>query len=75
MLNDRSFCVMLVTPDGRRALRASTEREVALMAESVLRRFECRTMAVGFSVTGPDKAAGARIAFYLNDVARELETA
>ena len=75
MLNDRCFCVMLETCDGRRVLRASTEREAALMAESVLRRYEGKAMTVGFSVEGPNPGGTRRIAFYLTDVALELELA
>lgn len=69
------FRVTLETRDGRRALTASSEREVALMAESVLRRYERQTLTVGFSVECADREAGSRIAFYLTDLALELEIA
>jgi hypothetical protein len=75
MLNDRCFCVTLETCHGRQVLRTSTEREVALMAESVLRRYEGKAMTVGFSVEGPNPGGTRRIAFYLTDVALELELA
>lgn len=69
------FRVTLETRDGCRALTASTEREAALMAESVLRRYERQTLTVGFSVDCADREAGSRIAFYLTDLALELELA
>ncbi|MGE7157332.1 hypothetical protein ACQKJ1_26850 [Methylorubrum rhodesianum] len=56
-------------------MTASTEREAALMAESVLRRYERQTLTVGFSVDCADREAGSRIAFYLTDLALELELA
>ncbi|WP_348628871.1 hypothetical protein [Methylobacterium sp. V23] len=45
------------------------------MAESVLRRYEGKAMTVGFSVEGPNPGGTRRIAFYLTDVALELELA
>ncbi|MEG9504387.1 MAG: hypothetical protein MIN69_21455 [Methylorubrum extorquens] len=69
------FQVTLETRDGRRALTASTERDAALMAETVLRRYEGQTLTVGFSVECADCEAGTRVAFYLTDLALELELA
>jgi hypothetical protein len=69
------FRVTLQTPDGRRILTARSEREVALMAESVLRRYESWPRTVGFYVDCGDRGAGRRIALYLTDVTLELELA
>lgn len=67
--------VTLNTRDGRRVLTAWAEREAALMAESVMRRYEGETLGVGFVVACPDPEARRRIAFYLTDLALELDLA
>ncbi|MGH1571311.1 hypothetical protein ACRAWG_12220 [Methylobacterium sp. P31] len=69
------FRVTLETRDGRRVLSAPEEREAALMAESVMRRYEGETLTVGFSVDCADREASHRIAFYLTDLALELDLA
>lgn len=69
------FEVTLNTRDGRRVLTASAEREAALMAESVMRRYEGETLRVGFVVACPDPDARRRIACYLTDLALELDVA
>ncbi|WP_019903580.1 hypothetical protein [Methylobacterium sp. 77] len=67
--------VTLETRDGRRVLDAPSEREVALMAESVMRRYEGSSLTLGFCVDCADAGARERIAFYLTDLAMELESA
>ncbi|CAO4191975.1 hypothetical protein [Methylorubrum extorquens] len=69
------FRVTLETRDGRRALTAPTEREAALMGESVMRLYEGQPLTVGFSVECADREARSRVAFYLTDLALELELA
>lgn len=69
------FEVTLNTRDGQRILTAPAEREAALMAESVMRRYEGETLRVGFAVACPDPDARQRIAFYLTDLALELDLA
>ncbi|MBB2961433.1 hypothetical protein [Methylobacterium sp. R2-1] len=71
-MSETLFRVTLETRDGRRALTAPTEREAALMAESVMRRYERESLTVGFSVDCADREAGRRVAFYLTDLALEL---
>lgn len=75
MMNARTYRVTLETRDGRRVLTAAAEREAALMAESVLRLYAGQTLTVGFSVACADPEARRRIAYYLTDVALELELA
>ena len=72
LMNQAHFQVTLETRDGRRVLSAPLEREVALMAESVMRRYEGETLTVAFSIDCADREAGRRIAFYLTDLALEL---
>lgn len=75
MMSTRRYEVRLATRDGRRVLRARAEREVALMAESVMRRYGDDILDVGFSVTTPDSAASRRIALYLSTLVHELDPA
>ncbi len=70
-----TYEVTLNTRDGRRVLTAGAEREAALMAESVMRLYEGETLRVGFAVACPDPDARRRIAFYLTDLALELDLA
>ncbi|MCJ2010771.1 hypothetical protein [Methylobacterium sp. J-092] len=56
----------------RRTLFAQTEREVALMAESILRRFEGKPALIGFWVDAPDRGALKHLGAYLGDVLAEL---
>ncbi|BCM83759.1 hypothetical protein [Methylobacterium indicum] len=65
--------VTLATPAGLRVLTAQAEREVALMAESVLRRHGGHSPGIGFTVAGRDPGALRRIASYLVDVSSELD--
>jgi len=71
----RRYEIRLATRDGRRVLSARAEREVALMAESVMRNYGGQTLDVGFSVAAPDPAASQRIALYLSTLAHELDMA
>lgn len=66
------FRATLQTRDGQRALAAATDREAALMAESMMRHYEGQTLTVGFSVDCADREARSRAAFYLTDLALEL---
>ena len=75
MMPQTHFQVTLETRDGRRVLNALAEREAALMAESVMRRYEGETLTVGFSINCADREASRRIAFYLTDLALELDLA
>ena len=74
MMNAQTYRVTLETRDGRRVLTAMAEREAALMAESVLRRYAGQTLTVGFSVACTDPEARRRIAYYLTDVALDPYT-
>ena len=71
----KQFRVTLETRDGRRVLTAAAEREAALMAESILRRYEGESLTVGFCIDCADREASRRIAFYLTDLALELDLA
>lgn len=75
MPNDECFPVKLEPCDGRWPLKASTEREGTLTAESVLRRHEAKAPRAGFIVACPNRAAAYRVASYLTGVALELECA
>ncbi|WP_456684707.1 hypothetical protein [Bradyrhizobium sp. P5_C11_2] len=59
----------------RRVLLARSEREAALMAESVIRRYDDPPGRVGFIIDASDAQASARIAAYLDDAAQEMELA
>ncbi|MBK3398093.1 hypothetical protein [Methylobacterium ajmalii] len=65
--------VTLATPAGLRVLTAQAEREVALMAESVLRRHGGSPLRIGVTIACRDPGALRRIASYLNDVSLELD--
>ena len=75
VMSTRRYEVRLATRDGRRVLTAGAEREVALMAEPVMRRYHDNILDVGFSVAAPDPAASERIAHYLSTLADELDPA
>ena len=74
-MSTRRYEVRLATRDGRRVLTARAERDVALMAESVMRRYGDDIHDVGFSVAAPDPAASRRIALYLSTLVHELDPA
>lgn len=75
MKPDAHVRVTLETRNGRRVLVVTSEREAALMAESVLRRFEGRSITIGFCVDCADREASRRIALYLTNLALELDLA
>jgi hypothetical protein len=75
LTSTRRFEVRLATRDGRRVLTAQAEREVALMAEAMMRRYGDDILDVGFSVAAPDPAASRRIALYLSMLVNELDPA
>lgn len=70
-----SFRVTLCIRGDRRVLLAPSEREAALMAESVIRRYDDPSGGVGFIIDTPNERASVRISAYLADVAREMEFA
>ena len=65
--------VTVVAGEGRRELTAGSEREIALMAESVLRRLAGESLAVRVRIEGASVGAQERLAAYLADVALELD--
>jgi hypothetical protein len=56
----------------QRTLFARTEREAALMGESVLRRFEGKPGLIGFWIDAPDRGALKRLGAYLSSVLAEM---
>jgi hypothetical protein len=70
-----SFRITLCIRGDRRVLLARSEREAALMAESVIRRHDDPPGGVGYIIDAPDARASERISAYLADVAREMELA
>ncbi|MGU3469162.1 hypothetical protein ACLBXO_30390 [Methylobacterium sp. C33D] len=69
------FRIMIGIAGDRRLLLAASEREAALKAESVLRRYDAPPGGAGFIIETSDTQARARLAAYLADVARELDLA
>lgn len=69
------FRITIFKGDDRRVLRAKSEREAALMAESVIRQIDDGASCAGFIVEASDTEAGKRIAAYLADVALEMDIA
>ena len=67
------YRVTVATRENRRTVSASSEREVALMAESVLRQHEGKALKVTFWIDSADTEGRRRVAAYLTDVALELE--
>lgn len=53
MMSTRRYELRLATRDGCRVLATRAEREVALTAESVMRRYGDDILDVGFSVAAP----------------------
>jgi len=70
-----SFRITLCIRGDRRVLIAQSEREAALMAESVIRRHDDSPGGVGYIIDAPTSRASERISAYLADVAREMEFA
>lgn len=69
------FRISIVNGDDRRVLRAKSEREAALMAESVIRRIDNLAGCAGFIIETADNQAIVRISAYLADVAVEMTAA
>ncbi|KAA0125839.1 hypothetical protein CIW48_01720 [Methylobacterium sp. P1-11] len=69
------FRIMIRINGDQRILLATSEREAALKAESVLRRYDAPPGAAGFIIEATDTQASTRIAAYLADVALEMEIA
>ncbi|ACB28160.1 hypothetical protein ABID82_006222 [Methylobacterium sp. PvP062] len=69
------FRITICINGDRRILLATTEREAALKAESVLRRYDTSPGGAGFVIEASDFQARARLAAYLADVALETEAA
>ncbi len=66
------FEIRVTTSDTGSILRAPTEREVAIKAETLIRRVHARGELVAFSIAGPGTAAVCRIRAYLEDVLVEV---
>ena len=64
------YTVTLDTGEGRRVLAACSERELALMAESVMRRNG--SAPTGFTVACRCPEAGRRLTLYLDNVALDI---
>ena len=68
-----SFCRNTIRARGHmRTVTSPSEREAALMAESILRQFTGNVMSVGYWVDCSDTGAMQRIAHYLDGLAAEL---
>jgi hypothetical protein len=68
-----SFCRITIRAHGHlRTVTSQSEREAALMAESILRQFTGNVMSVGYWVDCSDTGAIQRIAHYLDDLTAEL---
>lgn len=72
MLSVMPYEITILAAGVQRTLIAETEREVALMAESILRRFEGKTALVGFWIDAPDRGALKRLGTYLGSVLAEI---
>src|ERR1700712_2691850 len=57
-----------------RIIHASDEREAATKAEAILRQFHERQLPIRYRIEFPVGAGARRLAQYLDDVERELET-
>lgn len=66
------FEIRVTTSDAGSILRALTEREVAVKAETLIRRVHARGELVALSIAGPGTAAVCRIRAYLEDVLTEV---
>lgn len=75
VMSTRRYELRLATRDGCRVLATRAEREVALTAESVMRRYGDDILDVGFSVAAPDPAASPRNAPYPLTLVRGLDPA
>ncbi|ACL57384.1 hypothetical protein [Methylobacterium nodulans] len=73
MTEPTAFEIRIATCQTHSILRAPTEREVAMKAESLVRRVHERGELVGFSITGPSRAAIGRIKAYLEQILIEVE--
>ncbi|RYF09539.1 MAG: hypothetical protein EOO40_06730 [Deltaproteobacteria bacterium] len=72
MPNATPFEITILAGGVQRTLLARTEREAALMGESVLRRFEGKATLIGFWIDAPDRAALKRLGAYLGNVLSEM---
>ena len=64
--------ITILAAGTQRTLFARTEREAALMAESVLRRFDGKPALIGFWIDAPDRGALKRLGAYLGGVLTEM---
>ena len=67
-----SIAIMIATPQGRRLLAKSTEREAALAAESVLRRLPATVLLAAVWVQCADPDITRRLTVYLVEVQAEI---
>jgi hypothetical protein len=68
-----AFEIDIRTLYSRSILRAPSEREAALKAESLIRKVHARGELAGFRIEGPDAAATGRLSEYLEGVMAEVE--
>ena len=74
MPNATLFEITILAGGVQRTLLAQTEREAALMGESVLRRFDGKPVLIGFWIDAPDQYALNRLGTYLSGVLTEMMT-
>ncbi|WP_336487798.1 hypothetical protein [Methylobacterium nigriterrae] len=67
-----SIAIMIGTLQGTRLLAFSSEREAAIMTETILRKLDPLTLPVPFWVQCRDRAVGQRLTDYLAEVQAEL---
>jgi hypothetical protein len=67
-----SIAIMIATPQGRRLLATSTEREAALATESVLRRLPATALPAAVWVQCADPDITRRLTAYLGEMQAEM---
>ena len=67
-----TIAIMIATPQGRRLLAMSTEREAALAAERVLRRLPVKALPAAVWVQCGDPGITRRLTNYLAEVQAEM---
>ena len=67
-----SIAILIATPKGQRLIAAYSEREAALMAESIVRQLGPDALPAPFWVQCADPAITRRLMAYLSDLQAEL---
>ncbi|MGH1590232.1 hypothetical protein ACRBEV_20225 [Methylobacterium phyllosphaerae] len=67
-----AFEIRITTSEAGSILRASTEREIATKAETLIRKVHARGELIGFSIAGTSAAGITRLKAYLDDVLIEV---